>query len=176
MIVVSSVLAMAPTPPGTQPNPTGQMLQMLSMVVFFVVVMYFIMIRPQQKKAREHDQLLKSLKPKDKIVTSGGVVGIVVSVGERSVTIRSADTKLEVLKSAVRKAAGLPRPERQFVLPPEAAAALRPVEQRLTDAGFNPSAAGMEALRLLAVRDVGLHLADVPGLQPAVDAARTSFM
>jgi preprotein translocase subunit YajC len=92
---------MAPTPPGTQPNPTGQMLQMLSMVVFFIVVMYFIMIRPQQKKAREHDQLLKSLKPKDKVVTSGGVVGIVVSVGERSVTIRSADTKLEVLKSAV---------------------------------------------------------------------------
>ncbi len=91
---------MAP-PPGTQPNPTGSMSQMLGMVVFFIVVMYFIMIRPQQKKAREHDQLLKSLKPKDKIVTSGGVVGIVVSVGERSVTIRSADTKLEVLKSAV---------------------------------------------------------------------------
>ena len=91
---------MAP-PPGTQPNPTGQLFQMLGMVVFFIVVMYFIMIRPQQKKAKEHDQLLKSLKPKDKIVTSGGVVGIVVSVGERSVTIRSADTKLEVLKSAV---------------------------------------------------------------------------
>ena len=91
---------MAP-PPGTQPNPTGQMFQMLGMVVFFIVVMYFIMIRPQQKKAKEHDLLLKSLKPKDKIVTSGGVVGIVVSVGERSVTIRSADTKLEVLKSAV---------------------------------------------------------------------------
>ena len=91
---------MAP-PPGTQPNPTGQLFQMLGMVVFFIVVMYFIMIRPQQKKAREQDQLLKSLKPKDKIVTSGGVVGIVVSVGERSVTIRSADTKLEVLKSAV---------------------------------------------------------------------------
>ena len=85
----------------TQPNPTGQTLHLLGMVVFFIVVMYFIMIRPQQKKAREHDQLLKSLKPKDKIVTSGGVVGIVVSVGERSVTIRSADTKLEVLKSAV---------------------------------------------------------------------------
>jgi preprotein translocase subunit YajC len=91
---------MAP-PPGTQPNPTGQIFQMLGMVVFFIVVMYFIMIRPQQKKAREHDQLLKSLKPKDKIVTSGGVVGIIVSVGERSITIRSADTKLEVLKSAV---------------------------------------------------------------------------
>jgi ferrous iron transport protein B len=79
---------------------------------------------------------------------------------------------LEVLKSAVRKAGGLPRPERRFELPAEAAAALRPVESRLTDAGFNPSAAGMEALRLLAVRDVGRHLAGVPGLQPAVDAAR----
>src|SRR6058998_2829992 len=101
MTVVSSFQAMAFIGQATQPNPTGQTLQMLGMVVFFIVVMYFIMIRPQQKKAREHDQLLKALKPKDKIVTSGGVVGIVVSVGERSVTIRSADTKLEVLKTAV---------------------------------------------------------------------------
>ena len=45
--------------------------------------------------------MLKSLKPKDKVVTSGGVMGIVVSVQEKTVTIRSADTKLEVLKSAV---------------------------------------------------------------------------
>lgn len=100
MIVFSSLLAMAP-PPGTQPNPTAQTLQMVMMFVFFGVVMYVVMIRPQQKKAREHDRLMKSLKPKDKIITSGGVVGIVVSVGEKSITIRSADTKLEVLKSAV---------------------------------------------------------------------------
>ena|ERR1041385_7662280 len=100
MTAVSSILAQA-LPAGTQPNPTATMLQTMGMVVFFIVVMYFIMIRPQQKKAREHDQLLKLLKPKDKIVTSGGVVGIVVSVGDRSITIRAADTKLEVLKSAV---------------------------------------------------------------------------
>lgn len=87
-------------------------------------------------------------------------------------TVATRGQGLDVLKSAVRKAAALPRPARQFALPPEAAAALRPVEQRLTDAGFNPSAAGMEALRLLAVRDIGRHLAEVPGLQPAVDAAR----
>src|SRR5437867_11441507 len=99
MTGVSSFLAMAP-PPGTQPNPAAQTLQMLGMVVFFIVVMYFIMIRPPQKTAREHDQLLKSLKPKDKIVTSGDVVGIVVSVGDRRATIRSADTTLDVLKSA----------------------------------------------------------------------------
>jgi len=92
---------MAPPPPGTQPNPTGQMLQMLGTIGFFILVMYLIMIRPQQKKAKEHATLLKALRPKDKVVTSGGVVGIIVSVQEKSVTIRSADTKLEVLKSAV---------------------------------------------------------------------------
>lgn len=87
-------------------------------------------------------------------------------------TVATRGQGLDVLKSAVRKATGLPRPERQFTLPDEVAAALRPVEQRLTDAGFNPGAAAMEALRLLAVRTVGRHLAEVPGLQPAVDAAR----
>ncbi|HLM69116.1 MAG TPA: FeoB small GTPase domain-containing protein, partial [Longimicrobium sp.] len=58
-------------------------------------------------------------------------------------TVATRGQGLDVLKSAVRKAAALPRPARQFALPPEAASALRPVEQRLTDAGFNPSAAGM---------------------------------
>lgn len=87
-------------------------------------------------------------------------------------TVATRGQGLDVLKSAVRKAAGLPRPERQFSLPGEVQAALEPVERRLTDAGFNPSAAAMEALRLLAVREVGRHLAGVPGLQPAVDEAR----
>jgi len=95
---------------GTTPNqpapPTAQGLEQLlkgplPMLVLMVVVFYFILIRPQQKKTKEHDQLLKTLKPKDKVVTSGGVMGIVVSVQEKTITIRSADTKLEVLKSAV---------------------------------------------------------------------------
>ncbi|HEY0021420.1 MAG TPA: ferrous iron transport protein B [Longimicrobium sp.] len=79
---------------------------------------------------------------------------------------------LDVLKSAIRKAPGLDRPGRRFELPAEAAAALKPVEQALVDAGFNASAAAMEALRLLAVQHVGKHLSGVPGLEPAVAAAR----
>ena len=70
-------------------------------MVFVFIVMYLILFRPQQKKAKEHERLLKTLKPKDKVVTTGGILGIIVSVQERTVTIRSADTKLEVLKSAV---------------------------------------------------------------------------
>jgi ferrous iron transport protein B len=87
-------------------------------------------------------------------------------------TVAMRGEGLDVLKSAIRKAPGLPRPERRFELPAEAVAALRPVEQRLTDAGFNPGAAGMEALRLLAVQEVGRHLREVPELEPAVTAAR----
>lgn len=87
-------------------------------------------------------------------------------------TVAMRGEGLDVLRSAIRKAPGLERPERRFELPAEAAAALRPVEQRLTDAGFNPSAAGMEALRLLAVQEVGRHLLEVPELAPAIARAR----
>lgn len=98
----NALLAMgASQPSGTAPNPTGQMLQMLGTLLFFGVVMYFVMIRPQQKKAREHENMLKTMKPGDKVLTSGGILGVVVGVKEKSVSLRSADTKLEVLKSAV---------------------------------------------------------------------------
>ncbi len=70
-------------------------------LLLIMVVFYVILIRPQQRKAKEHEQLLKTLRPKDKVVTSGGVMGVIVSVQEKTVTLRSADTKLEVLKSAV---------------------------------------------------------------------------
>lgn len=70
-------------------------------MILLLVVFYFILIRPQQKKAKEHQQLLKNLRPGDKVLTSGGVIGIVISVKEKTVTLRSADTKLEVAKSAV---------------------------------------------------------------------------
>ena len=92
--------------PGAQPGQPADPIESLLkgplplMIVMFVVL-YVIMIRPQQKKAREHTELLKTLKPGDKVVTSGGVLGVIVSVKEKSVSLRSADTKLEVLKSAV---------------------------------------------------------------------------
>ena len=84
-----------------QPNQTGQLLQMAGMIFFFVAVFYLFVIRPQQKRARDQADLLKGLRPGDKIVTNGGLIGVVVGLKEKSVSIRSADTKLEVLKSAV---------------------------------------------------------------------------
>ena len=102
LTALNSILALAPPPqPGTQPNPTAQLLQMLGMFAFFGVLLYVLTIRPQQKRAKEHALLLQNLKPGDKVVTSGGLVAVVVAIKDKTVSIRSADTKLEVLKSAI---------------------------------------------------------------------------
>jgi preprotein translocase subunit YajC len=85
----------------TQPNPTGEMIKMVGMMAIMVFAFYFAIIRPQQKRTKEHDKLLKSIKTGDKVLTAGGVVGTVLSVREKTVSVRSADTKLEILKSAV---------------------------------------------------------------------------
>jgi len=75
----------------------------VSMFPLFLLLFafYFAILRPQQKRQKAHDTLMKSVKAGDKVTTSGGIIGIVVTVRERSVSIRSADTKLEVLKTAI---------------------------------------------------------------------------
>ena len=89
------------SPPGTQPNPTGEILKTFGPLAFLCVIFYFILIRPQQKKAKEQAELIKALRPGDKVLTSSGILGVVVGVKDKSVSIRSADAKLEILKSAV---------------------------------------------------------------------------
>src|SRR5690348_14493794 len=84
-----------------QVDPRAQMMQMIFTFIILGVIFYVVAIRPQSKKAKEHSEMMKTLKAGDKITTTGGVVGIVVSVKDGSVTIRSADSKLEILKSAI---------------------------------------------------------------------------
>jgi preprotein translocase subunit YajC len=84
-----------------EPNATGQGIKMIGMMAIFVVIMWFLMIAPQRKKAKEQDLMLKALRAGDKIVTASGIIGVVLSIKDRSLSIRSADTKLEILKSAV---------------------------------------------------------------------------
>jgi len=70
-------------------------------MILVLVAMFFFMTSSQRKRAKQHEALVKSVKAGDKITTSGGIVGIVVTVKDKSVSIRSADTKLEVLKSSI---------------------------------------------------------------------------
>jgi preprotein translocase subunit YajC len=100
-IGIFASLMLAQAQPATQPDPRGQALGLFGPLIFMAVIMYVLMIRPQQKKAKAHTELLKTLKSGDKVVTSSGILGVVISVKDKSVTLRSADTKMEVLKSAV---------------------------------------------------------------------------
>jgi preprotein translocase subunit YajC len=85
----------------TVQDPRAGMAQTLGLMVFMGLAMYFLMFRPQQKKAREHAELLKTIKNGDRVVTNSGIIGTIIGVKDKSVSIRSADTKLEVLKSSV---------------------------------------------------------------------------
>jgi len=100
--------APAPTRPGEAPPPIWTSMVPL---ILLVVVFYFALIRPQQKKAKDHSRLLQSLRPGDKVVTGGGLVATVITVKERTVTIRSADSKLEVAKSAIAEITERSSPE-----------------------------------------------------------------
>jgi len=70
-------------------------------MILLVIVFYFILIRPQQKRAKQQAKLIAGLKSGDKVVTSGGIIGVVTSVKDRTVSLRSADAKMEVTKSSV---------------------------------------------------------------------------
>ncbi len=68
------------------------------------VIMYLLLIRPQRKKQKAHDALLKDLKKGDKVVTSGGMFGTIFAIDEdrnRVVIKINENTKLEFLKSSI---------------------------------------------------------------------------
>ena len=67
------------------------MLTSLLPLVLIFVIFYFLLIRPQQKRAKEHRQMLDSIKKGDKVVTSGGIYGVVESVGTNTVTLKIAE-------------------------------------------------------------------------------------
>jgi preprotein translocase subunit YajC len=85
---------------GTQTQTAPQPWTMLPMLVLMVVMIGF-MFFSQSKKAKQHAQMLKTLKTNDKVMTSSGIIGVIVSVKDNAITLRSADAKLELSKSAV---------------------------------------------------------------------------
>jgi preprotein translocase subunit YajC len=73
-------------------------------IILFFVIFYFLLIRPQQKRQRAVQQMQANLKKGDKIITIGGLHGIIDSVDEDKVVIRAGDgTRLTYDRSAVRE-------------------------------------------------------------------------
>jgi preprotein translocase subunit YajC len=96
---ISALIAMGnPSGDGkTQMSPLGGLVPM----VLIFVIFYFILIRPQQKKAKQQQEMLKTVKSGDKVVTTSGIIATVITVKDDSVSVRSADSKFEITKSAI---------------------------------------------------------------------------
>src|ERR1700733_15032773 len=75
----------------------------LALPILFFVVLYFLMIAPNQKKQKKWQEMLSKLKAGDKVTTNGGIRGVVVSVKDDVVQLRIApdNVKLEFVKNAV---------------------------------------------------------------------------
>ena len=99
MFYLHPILAMGPPQPGQDPK--AATLQSFGMIAIMFVMLYFVLLRPQQKKAKQQENMLKTIKSGDKIVTNSGIVGVVISVKEKTLSIRSADAKFEITKGAV---------------------------------------------------------------------------
>jgi preprotein translocase subunit YajC len=93
---ISDALAQSAAPPG------GGLVQFAFMIGMFFLAMYFLVIRPQSKRAKEHKQLLESLSKGDEIVTSGGVLGRITDVDENFLQVDVAPgVSIKVQKQAV---------------------------------------------------------------------------
>ena len=87
------------------PDPTSGLTGLLPFVVMFVII-WFIMIRPQMKKAKEHQKMVGALQKGDEVVTQGGIAGRVTRVGEGPyVTVEVAQGKDGPVEVIVQKAA-----------------------------------------------------------------------
>lgn len=85
-------------PAGAASDPIMQFLPLVVIMVAF----YFILLRPQQKRQKEHKTMIEALKKGDEVVTGGGVLGRIVEVGDNFVSIEVADNVvIKVQKAAV---------------------------------------------------------------------------
>jgi preprotein translocase subunit YajC len=73
----------------------------LVLVVLMGVMVYFMMIRPQSQRAKQQKTMLAALKSGDKVATAAGIVGVVITVKDTTVSLRSADAKMEVTKDSI---------------------------------------------------------------------------
>ena len=91
-----------PAPSGGSPNPTvSALLQMLQFLPLFVIL-YFLLIRPQQQQQKKLERMRKELKKGDRVLTTGGIIGTVVGLDDGKAVLRVADeVKLEFARSAI---------------------------------------------------------------------------
>jgi preprotein translocase subunit YajC len=98
--MVDLAYAMGPSPAGGGNG--GGIMSVLPLMIGMFAIMYFLIIRPQQKQRKDREALLAAVKKGDRVVTSSGIFGTVVGLSEHTVTLKVAEqVKLEFERSAI---------------------------------------------------------------------------
>jgi preprotein translocase subunit YajC len=85
-------------------DPTGGLMGLMPIILMFIVL-WFLMIRPQMKKAKEHQKMVTELVKGDEVVTQGGIAGKIVKVGENYITLEIAERKDGPVEILIQKQA-----------------------------------------------------------------------
>ena len=97
--------------PATQAAAPSPFVSMAPLLIIFVIF-YFLLIRPQQKKMKDHKKMLEELKNGDMVITSSGIYGVIVGIGESTFDVRLADNvKVKMQKSAVTERVSTTKPQ-----------------------------------------------------------------
>lgn len=93
----ASAPALMPSPPLVPREGGNNMTVFLFQIVLMIAIFYFILIRPQQKERKRHQQMLQTLSKGDRVMTNGGIIGVIVHATDTELTIRSGEnTRLVV--------------------------------------------------------------------------------
>ena len=83
---------------------SGSPMSLIFMIIAIFAVMYFLMIRPQQRQKKQHQELLSKIAKGDKVVTVGGIHGTIAGVKDNTVIVKIADNvKVEVSRASITK-------------------------------------------------------------------------
>jgi len=93
--------AFAVTAAAAQPGGASLLIQLLPFVLIFVVF-YFLLIRPQQQKMKQHREMIENLRRGDEVVTQGGMIGKVTRLADGEATVEIADgVRVKVVKGTI---------------------------------------------------------------------------
>lgn len=98
---ITEAIAATETAAAVEPGP---MAGFLIQLVLVFAIFYFLLIRPQQKKMKEHEDMLNAIKPKDEIITGGGIYAKVVKADDAVLTVEIANgVEIKISRSSVRE-------------------------------------------------------------------------
>ncbi|MFN3346314.1 MAG: preprotein translocase subunit YajC [Candidatus Bipolaricaulaceae bacterium] len=86
---------------GTGQEATQSLISLVVILVVFFGVFYFLLIRPQRRRQREHMALLSALKRGDRVMTAGGIIGTIEDIDENEVVLVVEEGKLRVSKTSI---------------------------------------------------------------------------